>query len=222
MRPPSCCPRCGHQIRNHHNVPVLGWLILRGRCADCGEPISARYPLVELGTGVLFAVIALCFGGHLAVLPAYLFFAAVSVALAGIDLDVRRLPDVIVLPSYPILAVLLALDANVHTLVRALLGGAGLFGLFLLIAVIAVGAMGFGDVKLAGLVGATTACLSWGTLLVGAFGGFLLGALVGVMLMVGRRAKRKTAVPFGPFMLLGAWAAILGAGHLGDAYLNLL
>ena len=86
VSPPSACPNCGHQIRNRHNIPVLGWLVLRGRCADCGEPISARYPLVELGTGVLFAVVALRVStgstdGGWALLAAYLFFGAVSVAL---------------------------------------------------------------------------------------------------------------------------------------------
>lgn len=227
VSPPSACPKCGHQIRNRHNIPVLGWLILRGRCADCGEPISARYPLVELGTGVLFAVAALrvttgSTAGGWALLAAYLFFAAVSVALAGIDVDVRRLPDVIVLPSYPVLGVLLALDLNGLALARAAIGGAALFAFYFAIAFAAPAAMGFGDVKLAGLIGAMTAYLSWGTLLAGAFGGFLFGALAGVMLMAAKRAGRKSALPFGPFMLLGAWAAILGAGHLGDAYLSLL
>lgn len=233
VSPPSTCPKCGHQVRNRHNIPVLGWLILHGRCADCGEPISARYPIVELGTGVLFAVVALRVStsstsegagtaGGWVLLAAYLFFAAISVALAGIDLDVRRLPDVIVLPSYPVLGALLALDGHPHALVRAVIGAAGLFAFYFVIAFAAPGAMGFGDVKVAGLIGAMTAYLSWGTLLAGAFGGFLFGALTGVLLMAAKRAGRKSALPFGPFMLLGAWAAILGAGHLGDAYLSLL
>ena len=82
--------------------------------------------------------------------------------------------------------------------------------------------MGFGDVKLAGVIGGMTAYLSWGTLLSGAFLGFLLGAVAGVLLIAGRRAGRRSAVPFGPFMLLGAWSAVLGAGHIGDYYLALL
>lgn len=222
VRPPSACPACGHPIRGRHNVPVLGWLVLRGRCFDCGAPISARYPLVEAGTAALFVPVALCFGSDgdgLRLLPAYLTFAAVSVVLALIDLDVHRLPDAIVLPSYPVLAVLLAIGGDGGALLRALEGGAVLTLFFFVVWYVAPGGMGFGDVKLAGLVGAMTAHLTWGTFLVGAFLGFLLGAVAGILLMAGGRAGRKTALPFGPFMVLGAWTAILGAGHLGDSYL---
>lgn len=222
VSPPSTCPTCGHRVRSRHNIPVIGWLALRGRCFDCGAPISARYPLVELGTGALFAAAALRFGGHLSVLPAYLVFAAVSVALAGIDLDVRRLPDVIVLPSYPVLAVLLTVGGDLGALTRAAVGASGLLAFYLLVAMVARGAMGYGDVKLAGVVGGMAAYLSWGTLLIGAFSAFLFGALVGLALMAVKRAGRRTAVPFGPFMVLGAWTAILGAGHLGDWYLGRL
>ncbi len=219
VSPPSACPQCGNSIRNRHNVPVLGWLVLRGKCFDCGSPISARYPLVELGTGVLFALVGWRFAEQPVLLPAYLAFAAAAVALALIDLDVHRLPNAIVLPAYPVLAVLLALDADLSSLVRTGLGAALLFGFFFLVAVAAPGAMGFGDVKLAGVVGGVTAYLSWGAFLTSAFGGFLLGALVGVLLMVGGRAGRRTAVPFGPFMLVAAWASILGASGLGELYL---
>src|SRR5688500_3131257 len=87
VRPPSRCPGCGGEIRARHNIPVAGWLLLRGRCADCGERISVRYPLVELATGLLFAALALRFADQLPALPAYLYFAAVGIALALIDLD---------------------------------------------------------------------------------------------------------------------------------------
>lgn len=222
VRPPSACPACGHEIRARDNVPVLGWLLLRGRCRDCAAPISARYPLVELGTGVLFAVVGLRLADRPALLPAYLAFAAGGIALSLIDLDVRRLPDVIVLPLYVVLPVLLAVDGDPSALVRAVIGGAVLGAIYLAIAYAAPGAMGFGDVKLAAPIGAMTAYLSWGTLLTGAFGAFLLGALVGILLIVARGAGRRTAVPFGPFMVLGAVCAILGAGGLGDAYLHAL
>jgi leader peptidase (prepilin peptidase)/N-methyltransferase len=106
-------------------------------------------------------------------------------------------------------------------LLRAALGAALLFTVYLVIAVVAVGAMGFGDVKLAGLIGGMTAYLSWGTLLTGAFLGFFLGAVAGLLLIAAHRAGRRSAVPFGPFMLLGTWAAVLGAGHIGDTYLAL-
>jgi leader peptidase (prepilin peptidase)/N-methyltransferase len=220
VTPPSACPSCGHPIRNRHNVPVLGWLVLRGRCADCGQPISARYPLVELGTGLLWAALAWRFADQPALLPAYLFFGSLAVALALIDLDVRRLPDVLVLPAYPLLAVLLLLGADRSDLLRAGIAGALLFGFYLLVATLAPRGMGFGDVKLAGLVGAAVGYVSWGAFLTGAFGAFLLGALAGAALIALGRAGRRSAVPFGPFMLLAAVAALLGADGLGDAYLR--
>ncbi|MGN6783249.1 MAG: prepilin peptidase [Marmoricola sp.] len=222
VRPPSACPNCGTQIRNRHNVPVLGWLVLKGRCYDCAAPISARYPVVEAVTGLLFAAVAWRFADHLALLPAYLAFTAIAVALALSDLDVRRLPDVIVLPAYPILAALLAIAGDGHALLRALIAGAALYAFFFLIAMLAPGSMGFGDVKLAGVVGGVLGYLSWGALLIGAFLGFFLGAVIGVLLTVAGRAGRRSAVPFGPFMLLGAGIAILGASGLGDAYLSRL
>jgi leader peptidase (prepilin peptidase)/N-methyltransferase len=220
VSPPSACPRCDTPIRNRHNVPVLGWLALRGRCYDCALPISPRYPAVEAATGLLFALVGYHFADRPLLLSAYLAFAAIAVALALIDLDVHRLPNVIVLPSYPVLGVLLALGVGADGLLRAATGAALLFGFFFVVAVAAPGGIGFGDVKLAGVVGGMTAAVSWGAFLTGAFGGFLLGAVAGVLLMLGRQANRKTAVPFGPFMLLGAWASILGASGLGQIYLE--
>ena len=220
VSPPSHCPSCGNTIRNRHNVPVLGWLVLKGKCADCGEPISARYPLVELGTGLAFAATAVRFDDEPRLLPAYLAFVALGIALALIDLDVRRLPNVLVLPAYPVLAVLLVIDGDGHALVRAGIAAVSLFAVFFLIALVAPGSMGFGDVKLAGVVGGVLGYLSWGALLVGAFGGFVLGSVVGVALLASGRAGRKTAVPFGPFMILGALASILGASALGESYLR--
>lgn len=225
VSPPSACPSCHTQIRARHNIPVVGWLVLKGKCYDCRAPISPRYPLVELGTGLLFAAVALrIFNGldEPRLLAAYLCFAAIGVALALIDLDVKRLPNAIVGPSYVVLPALLLIGGDGDALIRAAIGGAGLFAFFFAIAVAAPGAMGFGDVKLAGLVGGMTAYLSWGALLIGAFGGFLFGALVGVALIAGGKAGRKTAVPFGPFMILGAWVSILGASGLGDYYLELV
>jgi leader peptidase (prepilin peptidase) / N-methyltransferase len=220
VSPPSACPRCNNPIRARHNVPVLGWLVLRGRCYDCGSPISARYPLVEAGTGVLFALAGWRFADDLVALSAYLVFAAVAVALALIDLDVRRLPNVIVGPAFCVLAVLLAVTADGGSLVRAAWGASLLFAFFLVVALVAPGAMGLGDVKLAGVVGGMTAYLSWGAFLTAAFGAFFLGAVAGLALIAGGRARRRTAVPFGPFMLVAAWGSILGASGLGELYLT--
>ena len=227
VRPGSHCPWCGKPVRGRHNVPVLSWLILRGRCADCRAPIGVRYPLVELGTAVLFgAVTARLAGlGRLEAMPAYLWFAAVGLALAMIDLDCRRLPNSLVLPSYPVLAVLL-LGATLAggdrpALVRAGIGAVALFGLYALLALIHPAGMGWGDVKLAGLIGLMLGYLSWATLVVGAFAGFLLGALAGVIVLASRRGNRKTALPFGPFMLAGALLAMFVADPVARFYLDL-
>ena len=108
ISPASQCPSCGAAIRARHNVPLFGWLVLRGRCADCRTPISFRYPLVELACALLFVAVTLRFDhlGLLSALPAYLYFGAIGIALALIDLDVQRLPNSIVLPSYPVIAAL--------------------------------------------------------------------------------------------------------------------
>jgi leader peptidase (prepilin peptidase)/N-methyltransferase len=220
-RPASRCPQCGAAIRARHNVPVLGWLLLRGRCADCGTSISARYPLVEAATGVLFAALAWRFGGALA-LPAFLYLAAVAVALAMIDIDVRRLPNRIVLPSYVIGGVLLAgagaAQHDARPILRGVVAMVALFAFYYALAVAYPGGMGFGDVKLAGLLGLYLGFLGWGWVVVGTFTGFLLGALVGVGLMLARRAGRRTALPFGPYMLAGALLAVFVAAPVVHWY----
>lgn len=221
VAPPSACPSCGHPIRARDNVPVLSWLLLRGRCRDCGAAISVRYPLVELGTGALFAALAWRFGPAWD-LPAYLYFAAVAVVLGLIDLDTKRLPNVIVLPSYPVAGALLLLPAFAGSqwggYPRAWIAAVALFAFYFALAWVYPAGMGFGDVKLAGVIGLYLGWLGWGVLAVGAFLGFALGALVGIGLMAVRRAGRKTAIPFGPFMLAGALIAVFVGQWLADAY----
>lgn len=225
VSPPSHCPGCERPIRPRDNVPVASWLWLRGRCRDCGTAISARYPAVELGTALVFAVLAWHFGFDWA-LPAYLYLGAISVALAMIDIDVHRLPNALVLPSYGVAAVLLLLAAALTgewaSLLRAGLGGAALFAVYFLLAFIYPAGMGFGDVKLAGVLGIYLGWLGWGVLLVGGFLGFLLGGVMGAALMAVNKAGRKSKIPFGPFMLAGALIAILVGGRIFDEYLNLM
>ena len=225
VRPPSKCPNCGHEIRNRHNIPVLGWLMLRGKCYDCGNPISPRYPLVEAATGALFAVVTLDAGKLHWALPAYLYLAAAGIALAMIDFDHKRLPDKIVLPSYPVVAVLLTIGAAVNhnwsALERAAIGGAALYAFYFAVIFVYPAGMGFGDVKLAGILGALLAYISWGTLVVGAFGGFLLGAVVGAIILVAHRGDRKTQIPFGPFMIAATLAAIFVGAPIAHWYQRL-
>jgi leader peptidase (prepilin peptidase)/N-methyltransferase len=222
VRPGSHCPNCGHAVRNRHNVPVLGWLMLRGRCADCATPISVRYPLVEAGTAVLFVAVAARFGWSWA-LPGYLYLAAAAIALALIDLDVMRLPDKIVLPSYAVAAALLVpaalLTGDPAALLRGVIAAALLYLLYRLLA---TWGMGGGDVKLAPLLGFHLGWLGWGAVAIGAFAGFLLGGLAGGILLATQAAGRKSRIPFGPYMLAGAFLAVFAAAPIADWYVNLL
>ncbi|WP_407343031.1 prepilin peptidase [Pengzhenrongella phosphoraccumulans] len=228
VRPPSACPRCHHEIRSRDNVPVLSWLLLRGRCRDCREPIAVRYPLVEAGTAVLFGLAAWRTGATWA-LPAFLYLAAIAVALALIDLDTHRLPNAIVLPAYPVAIVLLALASwnpggasDWPALVRALIGGAALFAFYFLLAFAYPAGMGFGDVKLAGVLGLYLAWIGWGALVVGAFAAFLVGGVFSVALLAAGKATRKSGIPFGPWMLAGAAIGIGAGEQLWSAYLSIL
>lgn len=225
VSPPSHCPACGAPIRARDNVPVLSWLVLRGRCRDCDAPISVRYPLVEAGTAVLFALVTWRIGVSWE-LPAYLYLAGVAVALALIDIDHHRLPNPVVLPSYAVLTALLLVPTIAQgrwgDLARAAAGAAILFGFYFVLVLIYPAGMGWGDVKLAGVLGLALGYLGWGPLGIGAFGGFLLGGVFSLALVATRRAGRKTAIPFGPFMLAGALIGILWGQPLGEAYVRLV
>ncbi|WP_432564867.1 prepilin peptidase [Kineococcus sp. SYSU DK003] len=225
VNPPSACPRCELRISPRDNVPLVSWVLLRGRCRGCALPISVRYPLIELLTAALFVTVTLVVGASWA-LPAYLYLTAIAVALAAIDIDVKRLPDPIVLPSYPVALVLLAMASlgagDWSALLRAVIGGVALFALYFLLVLIKPGAMGLGDVKLAGVLGMYLGWWGWSALAVGAFGAFLLGGIGGLVLVLGRGAGRRTRIPFGPYMLAAALASLVVAAPIAGWYLNLL
>jgi leader peptidase (prepilin peptidase)/N-methyltransferase len=221
VSPPSHCPTCNTELAPYDNIPVISWLVLKGRCRHCKTKISARYPLVELLTGALFAAMAVKFGAH-AVLPAYLYLAAVGIALAAIDLDVYRLPDVLTLPSYGVGLVLLGIAAVTgpgHTpFVRAVLGLAALLGFYGLVWLVYPAGMGFGDVKLSGVLGLYLGWVGWGALAMGAFAAFLIGGIVSIGIVLFAEGGRKTKVPFGPFMIVGALVGIFAGQPLAHAY----
>jgi leader peptidase (prepilin peptidase)/N-methyltransferase len=236
VAPPSACPNCGHAIRSRDNIPVISWLLLRRRCRDCAAPISGRYPLVEAATAAFFVLVTLTFLLHglpvsddvavwATALPAYLFLAAVSVALAAIDIDVHKLPNMIVLPSIAVGAILLAAATFVlgdwGVFVRALLGAAVLCAFYFLLLVVYPKGMGVGDVKLAALLGLYLGWIGWDALIVGAFAAFLAGGVFSIALILIRRADRKTQIPFGPWMLLGAWIGIIFGHDIATGYLAL-
>lgn len=238
VSPPSACPTCGHTIRRRDNVPVLSWLVLRGRCRDCSTPISARYPTVELITAVLFGLTAFVVVGRspagatedtvaqVVVLVALLYLMAISVALTLIDIATHTLPNAIVYPSGIVLAVLLvvasAADGDWSALGRAAIGALGSGVLYLGLALAVPGGMGLGDVKLAAVLGLVLAYLGWGPLAVGAFAAFVLGGTFAIGLLVVRRGARRIGIPFGPWMLAGAWLGVFFGEGLWRAYLGVL
>lgn len=225
-RPGSHCPCCGAPIRARDNIPVLSYLLLRGRCRDCRAPISIRYPLIELATGVLFAGVAAKVGASWA-LPAYLWFAWALLALALIDAGHRILPNRLTYPTAIAGLVLLVIPVLAGEAGWGAYGGAVLAGLvagggFLLLAVIRPGGMGMGDVKLAAVLGLYLGFLGWRSLVVGLFAGFLLGGVSGLVLIGSGKRSRKDMIPFGPFLALGGLVGLFAGSPLAEAYSHLL
>lgn len=213
VSPGSRCPSCGTPLRPYDNVPIVSWLLLRGRCRSCGAPISPRYPLVELLMALTFVSVALARGVD-DDLVAQLPFAAALIAVAAIDLEHRIIPNRILLPVavYGIAANALVRTADLPELVIA---GAGAF-LFLLVAALAYPAgMGMGDVKLAGVMGVYLGSSVAPALLVA----FLSGSVVGIGIIAREGGSaRKRGVPFGPFLALGGIVGLLVGPELVDLY----
>lgn len=210
-KPASRCPQCGHRIRWFENVPVLSWLLLRGRCSACKTPISPRYPLFEIATGLLFALLAWRFGAQPTVL-AWCAFVAVLLALSGIDWDTTLLPDSLTLPllwAGLVVAALgwtLPLSTSVWGAVFGYLSLWSVYWLFKLTT--GKEGMGAGDFKLLAALGAW---LGWQMLLPIVLGASLIGAVVGIAMKLGGALHEGRYVPFGPF-LAGAGLVVLYAG----------
>ena len=224
VRPRSACPSCSAPIRSRDTVPVVSWLLLGGRCRDCSAAVPARYPAVEAATGLLFAALATAYGRS-AALPALWWVAAAGIALFVIDLDSHRLPDAIVLPSYPVVAVLLAAGGLLggplpvrRTLLSMLVWLVVYGGLW---SATLGGGMGLGDVKLSGLLGMALGWLGWGPSVLGLFTGFAVGAAVGVGLLAAGRVTRRTPIAHGPFMLAGAALGVFAGPAASDAWIRL-
>jgi leader peptidase (prepilin peptidase)/N-methyltransferase len=216
VRPPSTCPTCGTRIRPRDNVPILAYLLLRGRCRDCGERISPRYPAVELLSGALALLVYWRFGFGWE-FGTVILLAYVLVVLSFIDLDMRILPDRITLPGIAVglvLAPLTGLTTLPSSLTGVAVGGGALFLIGLIgDAVFRKESMGGGDVKLAAMLGAF---LGWRAVIVALFVAFLAGAVAGIGQMAMRRPPREAdgeqwdhTLPFGPFIALGGLLAAL-------------
>ncbi len=219
-RPRSRCPKCGHPISALENIPLLSWLVLRGRCRACSAPISARYPLVEAITGALFAYTAWHFGFGLAAMGA-MVFAAALIALTGIDLDTQLLPDDITLPVLW-LGLLLNVFGTYTDIKSAVIGAAA--GYLSLWSVywgfkLATGkeGMGYGDFKLLAALGAW---LGWQMLPLTILLSSAVGAVIGIAMMVFARHGRNVPIPFGPYLAIAGVIALFWGKPLTQVYLG--
>jgi len=228
VTPRSACPHCGAPIRAHQNIPVLSWLLLGGKCANCRAPISPRYPVVELATAVLSAAVAWRFGWHWQSVAA-LFVTWALVALTVIDLDHQILPDSITLPLLWLgLLASLAWSAELtppiptdpqSAILGAVAGYLSLWGVYWAFKLLTgKEGMGYGDFKLFGALGAW---LGWQmlplVLLLSAFA----GAVVGLVLIAVRGRDRNIPIPFGPYLAAAGWIAMMWGPQIVGGYLSL-
>jgi leader peptidase (prepilin peptidase)/N-methyltransferase len=214
LRPPSC-RSCAHRLAWTELVPLVSWLWLGGRCRACSAPIGARPPLLELATGTLFAVTAWRLGPT-PELPAVLAFVAGGVALAAIDLEHFRLPTPLVRATLALVALGLvmaaALDGAIHPLLTAAIGALLFTGVLFVAHLVSPRSMGFGDVRLAAVLGAVLGWYGLGVVLSGLLLGHVLGAVLGLAIGLSRRRVRGVRLPFGPPLIAGALAVVLLAG----------
>lgn len=220
--PGSACPKCKTSIKPWHNLPVFGWLMLKGKCAACHAPISARYPIIEFITGLLVATLAWHFG------PSWQFVFAsiltfVLVALTGIDLDEMLLPDQMTLPLLW-LGLIINLNHTFASPTDAVIGAAAgylsLWSIFWLFKILTgKEGMGYGDFKLLAVFGAW---LGWQMLPLVILLSSLVGAVVGIAMIVSKRLKQGNPIPFGPYIAAAGWIALLFGQQIVDWYLETL
>jgi leader peptidase (prepilin peptidase)/N-methyltransferase len=218
VQPRSRCPHCDAPIRNRDNVPVLSWLLLRGRCRDCGERIPARYPLLELSTAVLMAAPLFVYDSVWIALGVAALLGLMPV-ISVIDLERRIIPNKLIYPALvvaPLLLIVASVAGAPIDLVRAAIGFAAYGGALFVVAIVSRG-MGMGDVKLAALIGLVLGSLSLGHVAVAAGAAIVLGA-VGAIVALARGAGRKGAIPFGPFLAAGAVVGGLWGPTIAEWY----
>ncbi len=217
VTPPSTCPSCGTELAARDNIPVVSWVLLRGKCRTCGAPISWQYPVVELLTAGLFAGVAGRFGYNWAV-PAYLALFAGLIALSWIDVERMVLPKAIVYPVSVMVAALLLIPAGVYNAWHAYWVAWGFAGgwflLFYLMWFASPRLLGFGDVRLAPVLGLSLGWLGWRYVVLGFLAANLIGAVIGVGLIVARKAERQSRIPYGVFLALGTAVAVYAGPEL--------
>jgi leader peptidase (prepilin peptidase)/N-methyltransferase len=216
MHPRSRCPSCGTQLRAIDNVPVVSWVALRGKCHHCGAPVSARYPLVELTTGALYAAVVASQDDAVRIVLGLLLVTAL-VPITLIDLDHRIIPNrITAAAAIAALIAIVALDTDflLEAVIAAVAGG----GFFLVAALLYPRGMGMGDVKLAAVLGLYLGRAVAPAILIALIAGVVVGAAI--IARKGAKEGRKTAVPFGPFLALGGMVAFFVGNELVDAYLD--
>ena len=221
-KPRSRCPACGHQITALENIPIISWIALRGRCSACKTPISPRYPIIEALNGALFAFAAFKFGYSWATFGAVLLTSAL-LALTFIDIDTQLLPDSITLPLVWA-GLIFNLSANYSDLHSAVIGAiAGYLSLWLVYwgFKLATGkeGMGYGDFKLLAALGAW---LGWQLLPLIILLSSLVGAIVGIALIIVTKRGRNIPIPFGPYLAAAGLLALFWGKDLTQAYLHLM
>jgi len=202
LRPPSHCDGCGKRLRRRDMIPVVSYLVLRGRCRDCGIRLSPRVPLVEFTTGALFALLGYLYGPGAAMGLGW-FFAALLLVIFVIDLEHQIIPNVIVYPAI-VLAFLVPWLTGSHDMISALIGAGVGAGLLLPVALFFPAGLGMGDVKLAALMGVL---VGFPLIFMALLLGIVLGALVAAGLLITKRRGRKDPLPLAPFLILGLAAA---------------
>lgn len=220
----SHCPNCGTEITAIENIPLLSYVIQRGRCHHCGARISPRYPVTELATGVMFAAAVIRFE-EIQTAIVYAAFFWVLVVLTAIDLEHKLLPNRVVYPAFVVgsiaLITLSLIEGNLDRLTDAAIGAAVFGGFLFIVAFIAPAGMGGGDVKLAVVLGEFLGYAGGvGVVLVGMFLSFVTGALIGIVVMLATGGNRKMQVPFGPFLAAGTFLALMWGRSLLDAYIG--
>ena len=215
--PGSHCPSCDAPVKPYDNIPLLSWLLLRGRCRGCSEPIARRYPLVEALTAALFAAVAVVHAHDTTMLVLGIVLVAFLVPIALIDADHRRIPNKLTLPA-AVLAVVLGTALDPGGEIERLIAGAVAGTVLALPSLLHPKGMGMGDAKLVAVLG-----LYLGAAIVPAFFvAFAAGTVAGMAIMIrkGMSAGRKTAVPFGPFLALGGVVGVLAGNELVQLYLS--
>src|SRR5258705_12974779 len=213
--PPSHCPSCDAPIKPYDNIPVLSWLLLRGRCRSCGAAISPRYPIVEAVTGVLWALVTWARWDDASGIALGIVLVTILIPITIIDYEHRIIPNRITGPA-AVVAILIGVVLDMDFVVEQLIAGAAAGGFFLLAAIAYPRGMGMGDVKLAGVMGLYLGRAVGLAVLIGLVAGVVVGAVI--IARVGAKAGRKQAVPFGPFLALGGVIAIFAGDAVADAY----